>query len=313
MPARGAPAGLRAPSALFRHAYHWSPIVFYVTVASELIRTPGAGFFGPGSMVWKVNREALVLLGGGARALLLQVAHPLVAAAVAEHSRYRTDPVGRLRHTLDASYAFAFADSRRAAEAVAAVTHMHGRVHGVLQEGVGCHPAGQPYSALDPHLLLWVYATLMDSAVLAYETFVSPLGERAREAYYTEGRSAGPAWGVHAADLPPTFAELRRWMAAQIGSGEVAVGSQARDIARQLLLPAELHVPSSLLGAVAVPCVWLLPPVLRNDFGFSWGRRREAFMRSIAAASRATSPHLPHAVRDLPVARSAFRRMQHPR
>src|SRR5882724_8581737 len=121
-------------------------------------------------MTWRVDREIAVLLAAGPRALLLQVAHPKVAAAVAEHSRYRSDPLGRLRDTLDAIYSFAFADTSRATQVVRSVNRLHEHV-------IGRAPDGQAYAALDPHLLLWVYATLIDSSVLAYETFVGPLSD----------------------------------------------------------------------------------------------------------------------------------------
>src|SRR5438067_12336526 len=86
---------------------------------------PTAGFFGPTSVVWKIDRELAVLLASGSRALLLQVAHPRVADAVAEHSRCRSDPIGRLRHTLEAIYTFAFADLERATRMVESINRRH--------------------------------------------------------------------------------------------------------------------------------------------------------------------------------------------
>src|SRR5579872_624052 len=105
------------------------------------------GYFGPGSMTWRVDRELAVLLGSGSRALMLQVAHPKVAAAVADHSRYRSDPLGRLRDTLNAIYGFAFGDVATVDGIVEHIHHLHTRVRGAT-------PDGDPYSALDPHLLL---------------------------------------------------------------------------------------------------------------------------------------------------------------
>ena len=142
-------------------------------------------------MTWWVDREAMVLLGSGSRALLLQVAHPKVAAAVADHSRYRSDPLGRLRDTLDAIYGFAFADSHRVERILHGINALHRRVRGST-------PDGDSYSALDPHLLLWVYATLIDSSLLAYDTFVQPLELAEREEYYAEFRRAGHLWGIPA-------------------------------------------------------------------------------------------------------------------
>src|SRR5262245_7172864 len=112
------------------------------------------GWFEPGSTIWTVNREAVLLLGAG-RALLLQMAHPLVAAGVAEHSRFAQDPLGRLFRTLDSSYALVFGDRAAATAAVRRMDAVHGRVRGVLDEPVGRFQAGTPYDATDPLLRLW--------------------------------------------------------------------------------------------------------------------------------------------------------------
>src|SRR5438876_11341364 len=112
---------------------------------ADVSAPPEHGLFGPGSVTWRVDREIAVLLGSASRALLLQVAHPKVAAAVAEHSRYRSNPLGRLRDTLDAIYGFAFEDTPRVEQIVRHINGLHHRVHGIT-------PDGQPYSADDPQL-----------------------------------------------------------------------------------------------------------------------------------------------------------------
>jgi uncharacterized protein (DUF2236 family) len=257
------------------------------------------GLFGPGSVTWQVDREIAVLLGSGARALLMQVAHPLVAAAVAEHSRYRSDPIGRLRETLEVIYGFAFAETERAAALVESVTRRHMAVSGQA-------PDGRAYSALDPELLLWVYATLIDSSLLAYETFVGVLAATERDAYYAEFRRNAPLWGISAAQCPDTLDDLRRWMRELIRSGQVAVSPQGRDIGQFILRPPHMRVLTLPLEVITV---WLLPAELRRGFGFSWGPRRERLMRGVAAASRATIPRLPRVLRDLPIARAAERRV----
>jgi uncharacterized protein (DUF2236 family) len=261
------------------------------------------GLFGPGSMVWRVDREIAVLLGSGARALLLQVAHPKVAAAVAEHSRYRADPLGRLHATLDAIYTFAFAESTRACAVVEAINRRHATIRGLT-------PLGEPYAALDPTLLLWVYATLIDSSMLAYETFVSPLRAEEREAYYAEMRRTGPLWGIPLDKFPATLPDLRSWMADLIDRGEVQVSEQGRTASRFIVRPALWWLPPGLTLPLEVVAVWLLPPRLRQQFGFAWGPRRERVMRALAAASRLVVPRLPSPVRDLPIARAAERRVR---
>ncbi len=136
---------------------------------------PARSLFGPESVTWRVNREAVLLLGGG-RALLLQVAHPLVAAGVAAHSEFRAHPLRRLWRTLDLMLTLAFADGATALGAVRTIEGVHARVHGVLEAPSGPFPRGTHYDANDPALLLWVYATLVDTALVVYERFVEPLG-----------------------------------------------------------------------------------------------------------------------------------------
>ena len=101
------------------------------------------GLFGPGSAIWKVNREGVVLLGGG-RALILQVAHPLVAAGVAKHSNYRSDPWGRLFRTLDLVTTIVFGSTEEAEGAAARVRRVHERVNGVTDEDAGRYAEGTP-------------------------------------------------------------------------------------------------------------------------------------------------------------------------
>jgi uncharacterized protein (DUF2236 family) len=254
-------------------------------------------------MTWRVDRETAVLLGSGARALLLQVAHPKVAAAVADHSRYRSDPLGRLRDTLDAIYGFSFADRSGVERILSQIHHLHTRVSGRT-------PDGKPYSALDPHLLLWVYATLIDSSLLAYETFVAKLSAGEREAYYAELRSAGPLWGIRAADFPDSLVGLRAWMGDLVASGEVRVSPQGRHVGRFILEPRVWWMPRPAEVLLRQGTIWLLPPVLRAGFGYTWGPRRERGMRRLAACSRAIVPRLPHLARDLPIARAAEARVR---
>jgi len=125
-------------------------------------------YFRPDGAAWRIGRELALLLGGG-RALLLQVAHPLVAAGVAEHSDFRENPWKRLEGTMNAVWAVVFGTRAQADRAARRVRAMHSRVQGHTA-------AGTPYSALDPELLLWVHATLVDTALLVYGQWVRPLG-----------------------------------------------------------------------------------------------------------------------------------------
>ena len=245
-----------------------------------------------------------MLVGSGTRALMLQVAHPKVAAAVDTHSRYRSDPLGRLRDTLNAVFGFSFGTIATAQRILDHIHLLHTRVRGQT-------PDGEHYSALDPHLLLWVYATLIDSSALAYETFVGPLSPRESATYYDEFRRTAPLWGVPPRLVPETFGDLRAWMAGLITSGEVHVSPQGRYVGQFILNPRKWWAPPPIPELLKLVTVWLLPPPLRAGFGCSWGPGREMLMCGLAATSRALVPHVPHMVRDLPIARAADRRVAH--
>ncbi len=223
---------------------------------------------------------------------------------MADHSRYRTDPLGRLRDTLDAIYGFAFEDVPTVERILDHIHQLHVRVRGRT-------PEGGRYAALDPQLLLWVYATLIDSSALAYETFVRPLSVSERDAYYQEFRQNGPLWGIPPRLFPASMIELRAWMASLIASGEVSVTPQGRYVGRFIIDPRVWWLPPPATLLLRLMTVWLLPPPLRAGFGFEWGPRRELLMRGLAASSRALIPRLPHGVRDLPIARAAHRRVAH--
>src|SRR5436190_4864368 len=140
------------------------------TIAAGMSDT---GLFGPDSVTWRVNREGALLLGGG-RALLLQVAHPLVAAGVSQHSNYREDPFGRLYRTLDTVTAIVFGSTPTAKEAAARLHRVHTRVKGEAGDGT-------PYVATDPALIMWVHATLVDTSLLVYERYIGHLPDEERE------------------------------------------------------------------------------------------------------------------------------------
>src|SRR3981081_4308127 len=142
-----------------------------------------AGLFDDRSITRRVSRENILMLGGG-RALLMQLAHPKVAAGVDEHSDFRAQPIRRLRRTIRVTMAIIFGDREPALAAARSVNQVHAKVR------------GRDYRALDPDLLLWVHATLTDSALVTYETFVQALEAREREEFYEEFKLLGELLGI---------------------------------------------------------------------------------------------------------------------
>lgn len=264
------------------------------------------GLFGPKSVTWRVNRESVLLLGGG-RALLLQVAHPSVGAGVAQHSRYREDPWGRLTRTLDVTRRIVFGDSDEAEYAARHLGQVHAHVHGTIEEG---SHAGESYDATDPDLLLWVWATLIESALLVYTRYVSPLKVADVEAYYEEQKRFLAACGAPAAHAPKTFAQFMHWYDETVDH-VLEVTPAAHDVKDAILRPRRLPLPlRPLYDALNLATVGLLPPTLREQYGLSWGVQRERLLGAQTTAIRRLMPLVPTLVRELPSARSAERRLR---
>src|SRR5262249_48940979 len=212
---------------------------------------PTRSLFGPTTVTWKVNREAVILLGGGC-ALLLQVAHPLVAAGVAAHSEFKREPLQRLWRTLDLMLTITFGDALRALAAVRAIERVHARVHGTLDTDVGSFSRGTRYDANDPALLLWVHATLVDTALRVYELVVGPLSRADRAAYYEESKIVARLLGIPAARIPRTLRAFREYMDGMIDGDVLAIGAAASDIAESILRPP---LPIGLRQAFQIPNV----------------------------------------------------------
>jgi len=259
------------------------------------------GLYGPGTVTWRVNREAVLLAGGG-RALLLQVAHPLVAAGVEQHSNYDTDPWGRLVRTLDLTTKIVFGDAATAEQASQRLQKRHTTVKGTAEDGT-------PYDARDPDLLLWVWATLVESSLLVYQRYVRPLSVADIERYYEEQTRFAVACGVPEGHWPEDFRAFMDYY-DRVVREELVVGEAARRVARSVLRP-ELPAPlRPLVEVLNLLTVGLLPPVLRERYGLDWGPRRERLLSASTTSIRRVLPLLPSLLREFPPARSARRRVE---
>ena len=239
-----------------------------------------------GAISRRINAERIVLLGWG-RAILLQLAHPLVAAGVDEHSTFRErpwSPVTRLHHTVRAMLALTFGDDAARDQAIDGICTIHRRVNGTLREPAGRFAAGTPYSAEDPDLVLWVHATLLESIPLVYDLLVAPLGTAERDAYCAEAAPVALALGARAADVPRSWSAARGCLEREHARGSIAVSSQARRVARLVLAPpiAPLVAPAAWMNRLLT--IGLLPPDVRAQYGFEWrDRDARAFGRLVPA------------------------------
>lgn len=262
------------------------------------------GLFGPGSMSWRIDRELLVLAGGSC-ALLMQAAHPSVAAGVAQHSTYATDPFGRLLRTLTSSFDLVFGTSEQAAATVRRLNAIHARVRGLREDG-------RAYSALDPEALLWVHATLVDTALRIYARFVAPLTPAEEQAYHAECAQGAVLLGVPEGFVPATITELRTWMDAQLSSGAVRVTPGAHRIAATVLYPTRFP-PRVVWQAAHLVSLSMLPEPLRRQYGIRWSVARERGVDRLASLSRRLLPWVPPPLRFAPQARAAERRVRRAR
>jgi uncharacterized protein (DUF2236 family) len=224
------------------------------------------GLYADDSITRRVNRENVLLLGGG-RALLMQLAHPKVAAGVDEHSDFRAHPVRRLRRTILMTMAIVFGDRETALAAARGVNQVHARVR------------GRSYSATDPDLLLWVHATLMDTALVTYETFVKPLVSREREDFYQEFKLLGELLGIPRDRFPTTLRDFDAYLEEMIASGPVHVDQRARDLAKLVLRPRLRLLPGPAMIPFEVVTAGLLPAALRDQYGLAWGAGQQRAYR----------------------------------
>jgi len=252
------------------------------------------GVFGPNSVAWRVDREAAIFLGAG-RALLLQLAHPWVAAAIAQHSRTLADPIGRFHRTFSIAFTMVFGSTSQALAAAGRLHRRHTAISGTLGESSGGFAAGSQYRANDVAALFWVHATLTDTALAAFE-LVNPLlslGERER--YYAEARLSAALFGIPQDAMPERWADFARYMQEMLASDMLAVSGAARRIAAELFsgTATRWRVPLWYRALTAQ----LLPPRLRDEFGLPYGRLEQRSATRALTLARWLYPRMPARLR----------------
>jgi uncharacterized protein (DUF2236 family) len=262
-----------------------------------------------GTVAWKLQKEIILLLAWSP-AILLQLAHPLVAQGVADHSSFHAERWGRTRRlyrTLDAMLGLCFGTEREALAVAARINAIHDRVQGQLRETAGIFPTGTSYSAHDPALLSWVHATLLAMNVCVYELFVAPLSAEDKNRYCAEASTIEGPLGIPKGRLPRTFGELQQYMEGTLASGEILVTDTARTLARMIVYPEVPRVAEPAFELVRLITLGVLPPQIRDGYGVAWGSRNEALLRLAARLVRGLLPLTPSVVRHWPAARAAFR------
>ncbi len=235
----------------------------------------------------RINAERLVVLGWG-RAILMQLAHPLVAQGVADHSDFRSTALSRVRRlhgTIKAMLALTFGDAAAAETAASRINAIHDRVHGQLTEDAGAWTAGTPYTATDPQLLTWVQATLLDSMPLAYERLIAPLARADLDAYCAEASAASPRLRLAAGSVPSSRDDLDAYLVRMLEGPTIAVTSTARELAREVIEPPASDALWPVSAMARLASIGWLPPRIRSAYGFQWDdeddRRLDAWCRRV--------------------------------
>ena len=258
-------------------------------------------YFTDDSLLRRVLREKVVALSGP-RALLMMAAHPVAFQGFFMATGSLGDPYVRLRRTAQVMDAIAWGPRADADRLTGQVRTMHARARGTLPRAAGPFPAGTPWAADDPELLLWIVACLVDSAVLVYERYVERLTEAQRDAYWADYRVVARLFGLADADMPATWAEFDAYMNGMLRSGDLVVTPTAREVGIDVVLhpPVPLKV-RPLVELSNFITVGLLPRGIRRGYGFSWDPARALALRGGAEyVKRVLVPVLPGRMRYVP-------------
>lgn len=263
-------------------------------------------YFDDASMLRRVHREMAVAFSGP-RALLMQATHPVAFEGFFAHTGAMDEPYKRLARTAEVMNTIGFGSRADADRATRRVRAMHKQVFGTLEEPAGRFPAGTPFAADDPELLLWVLASLVDSALVVYERYVASLSPAEREAYWQDYRVIGRLFGLADTEMPATIADFDAYMHDMLTGGDLYVTEAARELALQIVMhpPVPLH-RRPVLELVNFITVGLLPASLRRQYRLSWDPLRALMLRGGAEyAKRVLVPLAPEKLRLVSSARSA--------
>jgi len=269
-----------------------------------------AGYFTDQSMLRRVHRERAIALSGP-RALLMQAAHPLAVTGLLAHSSAMDEPYDRLARTAEVMSTIGFGTREAADRVTTHVRAMHKRVRGKIKEPVGRFPAGTPYRADQPDLLLWVLFSLVDSGVVVYRKYVGAMSSAEEAAYWEDYKVVGELFGLKPADMPATLADLHEYRREMLEGDTLLVTDWARQRAREIVLePPVPWMVQPLLQTANFITVALLPDRIRREYGFAPlppAPVRKALVAGGAEyVKRAVIPFVPERLRYVPAARAAM-------
>ncbi len=256
---------------------------------------PDPGLLGPDSLTWLLHEEQWLILSG-ARAFLMQAAHPIVAQGALDHSAFAEDPFGRVYRTIQGMAVLIFGSTAEANAMARHINLLHHTVHGTLSESSGRYKAGEPYSAMEPLPLLWVHIAFVDSLLTAYKTFVGPLSPEQCEQYWQESCRYARHLGLTDVTLPASYAAAQQHIRDALPSGEIAIGAAAHFIAREVLYPPLPLLRKPLWMIVRLITIGQLPSDIRKAYGLRWTIAHTLAFRLVSSIARLLRRLFPNAL-----------------
>jgi uncharacterized protein (DUF2236 family) len=247
------------------------------------------GYFPRGSSILRrVHEERVVGLFYGQRALCIGALKPLNYVGTSEHTHAKLTPFKRLVHTGNAFEKVYFGSRAEADQVLKYVGRMHDRVNGTMPDDAGVTPAGTPYSAYDPELMLWTVAVIADSAQCFYELFVGRLSDSEREALWQDYIRFAELFGMPCDAAPQSYAEFRSYWRTTLASDEMFLTDEARYIgyatAFEIPLPRRNQPGKRVHDLIMLGS---LPPRVRQMYGLRYTRGQQAAFRAAVATVRA--------------------------
>lgn len=272
---------------------------------------PRVGLYGPDSVMWKVLSPTVPAAMGAGRALLLQTAHPWVTAGVDEHSIVRYDPIERARRTAIGAGGLVYGSLPQAFAAANAIHRSHNEITGEMPYHAGSFEAGSEYRANEVAAMVWVHATLWDTAVRTYEEYVGPLTPEELERFNEESKLFAMMFGIPESALPKTWVEFENYIDSMVNSPQLTVTENARVLKDDLFNGFGTGVAFIFpLWVQKVATSALLPPPVREGYDMNYGMWKKANYAWIKNSIKVLGWVSPDSVRTNPFQHEAEARLR---
>ena len=262
------------------------------------------GHFGPETMMWKVNKEITVLFGG-ARALLMHAAHPLIAAGARQTSFYQRDPWKRLIRTLSLQNSVTFGTKEEANDSATRINRLHEVIKGKDEI------TGKVYDALDHEQLLWVHACLQLSSIYFYENTVKKLSDQEKNQYHYENMLSAELVLIDKEKMPKTHEGLKNWVIEKSRENNyLLLTDVAKDVENIIAGgPVPKHI-KPIWPFIAFTAFQTLPPEFKDIYGIKDTKLKRLILKLNLIILKSTRPFLPPFFRLIPPARWAKQRLR---